>query len=346
MLTMNKNHTFVIAEAGSNWKCGSYEDDLFQAKQLIDIASSSGADAVKFQTFRSESVYVENAGNIGYLKNYTNSDINTIFKNLEMPYEMIPELYKYCQQKKIIFMSTPFSIDDAKIIDKYTPIHKLASYEINHVRLLEFLSKTKKPILISTGSSDYDEIDFCVNFLKEHNSGQIILLQCTSKYPCSMDSLNLSVIPKMKSKYNLPVGFSDHSEDPIIAPLTSIGLGATVIEKHFTLDKNLPGPDHFFALTPDELKQMIDSIRNTELAYGTGNKEVLEEEVKTRKFAKRSLQAITDISKGDILELGINFDILRPGDRLRGLEARFVTDIIGKKSKLDVAKGDGINEFE
>ena len=114
----------------------------------------------------------------------------------------------------------------------------------------------------------------------------------------------------------------------------------------FTIDKNLPGPDHSFALTPDELKLMINSIRNTELAYGTGKKEILEEELKTRKFAKRSLQAITDISKGDILELGMNFDVLRPGDRIRGLDARFLFDINGKKSKLDVITGDGINEYE
>jgi N-acetylneuraminate synthase len=270
----------------------------------------------------------------------------TVIEKHAMPYEMIPTVVEFCKDENSVFMSSPFSVDDAKAIDPFTEIHKVASFEINHIKLLEFLASTKKPILVSTGSSNYDEIDFCVSFLKEHNSGQIILLQCTSKYPCSIGSLNLSVIPKMKSKYDLPVGFSDHSVDPILAPLTSIGLGATVIEKHFTLDKNLPGPDHFFALTPNELKQMIDSIRNIELAYGTGKKEVLEEEVKTRKFAKRSLQAIVDISKGDILELGINFDILRPGDRLRGLEARFVTDIIGKKSKLDVAKGDGVNEFE
>ena len=335
---------FVIAEAGSNWKCGTFEQDLNQAKNLIKMASKSGANAIKFQTYRPETTYVSNPGcseSLSYSEN-----IDTIFEKHAMPYEMIPKLVEFCKEEDILFMSSPFSVDDAKAIDPFTEIHKVASFEINHIKLLEFLASTKKPILISTGSSNYDEIDFCVNFLKEHNSGQIILLQCTSKYPCSMDSLNLSVIPKMKSKYNLPVGFSDHSGDPIIAPLTSIGLGATVIEKHFTLDKNLPGPDHFFALTPNELKQMIDSIRNTELAYGTGKKEVLEEEMKTRKFAKRSLQAITDISKGDILELGINFDILRPGDRLRGLEARFVTHIIGKKSKLDVAKGDGINEFE
>jgi len=338
------SHIFVIAEAGSNWKCGTFEQDLNQAKNLIKIASKSGADAVKFQTYRPETTYVSNPGGSKSLSYSEN--IDTIFEKHAMPYEMIPKLVEFCKEENILFMSSPFSVEDAKAIDPFTQIHKVASFEINHIKLLEFLASTKKPILVSTGSSTYDEIDFCVNFLKENGCSKIILLQCTSKYPCSMESLNLSVIPKMKSKYNLPVGFSDHSIDPIIAPLVSIGLGATVIEKHFTIDKNLPGPDHFFALDPNELKQMINSIRNTELAYGTGRKEVLNDELKTRKFAKRSLQAITDISKGDILELGINFDILRPGDRLRGLEARFLFDINGKKSKLYVIKGDGINEYE
>ena len=308
-------HIFIIAEAGSNWKCGSYEDDLNQSKNLIKYAAKAGADAVKFQIYRPETTYVSNPGGSKSLSYSEN--IDTIFEKHAMPYEMIPKLVEFCKEENILFMASSFSVEDAKAINPFTQIHKVASFEINHIKLLKFLATTKKPILVSTGSSNYDEIDFCVNILKENGCDEIILLQCTSKYPCSMESLNLSVIPKMKSKYNLPIGFSDHSTDPIIAPLVSIGLGATVIEKHFTIDKNLSGPDHSFALTPDELKQMIDSIRNTELAYGTGKKEILQEELETRKFAKRSLQAITDISKGDILELGLNFDILRPGDRIR-----------------------------
>ena len=338
------SHIFVIAEAGSNWKCGTFEQDLNQAKNLIKIASNSGADAIKFQTYRPETTYVSNPGGSETLSYSEN--IDTIFEKHAMPYEMIPKLVEFCKEENILFMASSFSVEDAKAINPFTKIHKVASFEINHIKLLEFLATTKKPILVSTGSSNYDEIDFCVNILKENGCDEIILLQCTSKYPCSIESLNLSVIPKMKSKYNLPIGFSDHSTDPIIAPLVSIGLGSTVIEKHFTIDKNLSGPDHSFALTPDELKQMIDSIRNAELAYGTGKKEILQEELETRKFAKRSLQAITDISKGDILELGLNFDILRPGDRIRGLDARFLFNMNGKKSKLDISKGDGINEYE
>jgi len=337
-------HIFIIAEAGSNWKCGSYEEDLNQSKNLIKYAAKAGADAVKFQIYRPETTYVSNPGGSESLSYSEN--IDTIFEKHAMPYEMIPKLVEFCKEENILFMSSSFSVEDAKAIDPFTEIHKVASFEINHVKLLEFLASTKKPIIISTGSSTYDEIDFCVNLLKENGCDKIILLQCTSKYPCPINALNLSVIPKMKSRYNLPVGFSDHSVDPVIAPLLSIGLGSTIIEKHFTLDKNLSGPDHFFALNPTELSQMIDSIRNTELAYGSGEKEILKEELETRKFAKRSLQAITDISKGDILELGINFDVLRPGDRIRGLDARFLFNINGKKSKLDVIKGDGINKYE
>jgi N-acetylneuraminate synthase len=263
-----------------------------------------------------------------------------------MPYEMIPELVQFCNEEKIQFMSTPFSIQDAEIIDKHVSIHKIASFEINHVRMLDFLAKTNKPIIISTGASTFDEIDFCVERIRNHGNKNIILLQCTSKYPCPISSLNLSVIPKMKLRYDLPVGFSDHSTDPITAPILSIGLGSTVIEKHFTLSRFLPGPDHAFALEPTELESMIHAIRESESALGSGTKEILENEKELRLFATRSIQAITDISKGDILQEGINFDILRSGNRSRGTEPRFLENINGKKSLKDVKKDEGISEYE
>lgn len=343
----NPKHIFVIAEAGSNWKIGTYDDDLKQAKKLIKIASDSGADAVKFQTYRPESTYVSNPGLSDYLtKNGISDDISKIFEKHSMPYEMIPELVDSCNEENILFMSTPFSINDAKIINQFVSIHKIASFEINHIRLLDFLAKTNKPIIVSTGASTYEEIDFCVNRIKSHGNDNIILLQCTSKYPCPSSSLNLSVIPKMKSRYNLPIGFSDHSLDSTIAPLVSIGLGATVIEKHFTSDKNLSGPDHSFALNPTELKSMINSIREAELTLGSGIKEILDDEIELRSFATRSIQAITDISKGDILQEGVNFEILRSGNRSRGLDARFLEIINGKKSLKDVKKDEGILEYE
>ena len=342
----NSSRTFIIAEAGSNWKCGSYENDLKRGKELIKIAASCGADAVKFQTYRPETTYVSDAGTSSYLsKHGINEDINKIFENLAMPYEMIPELAKYAQEQKILFMSTPFSVNDAKQIDPFVSIHKIASFEINHIRLIEFIAKTKKPIILSTGASTYDEIDFAVNLVKKtHN--KLALLQCTSKYPCSLESLNLSVIPHMKSRYDLPVGLSDHSIDPVIGPVLAVGLGSIIIEKHFTLDRNLPGPDHAFALIPSELELMIKSVRIAELAKGNGKKIILDEELELRRFATRSIQAIKDISKGEILQEGINFDVLRPGNRIRGTEARFLDLVNGKKSKKDVKNGDGITEYE
>ena len=341
------NHTFIIAEAGSNWKSGSYEEDLEQAKKLIKIASKAGADAVKFQTYKADTVYAYNAGNSNYLAEQgINKEINEIFEYLSMPYEMISELSQICNDEKIIFMSTPFSVEDAKQIDPFVSLHKIASFEINHVRLIEFLSKTEKPILISTGASTFDEIDFVVNLIKNNKNNEIGLLQCTSKYPAPIESLNLSAIPKMKERYNIPIGFSDHSVEPLIGPLTAVGLGATIIEKHFTLNKNLPGPDHSFAITPQELELMVKSIRQADKTKGNGKKIILNEEQELLLFAKRRIQAIKDIRKGDILKEGFNFEVLRPGNRIRGLEPRFLDKINGAKSTKDVLKGDGITEFE
>ena len=343
----NPKHTFVIAEAGSNWKIGSLNDDISQAKQLILSASNAGADAIKFQTFKSKTVYAQDAGQIDYLSNKnTSSSINELFDDLSMPYEMIPELSSFCNDHKIIFMSTAFSVEDAKHLDPYVEIHKVASYEINHVRLIEFLARTKKPILISTGASSYDEIDFAIKKIKENGNDKIALLQCTAKYPAPIDSLNLNVMPALKSKYGLPVGFSDHSLDPVVGPLLSVGLGATIVEKHFTMDKSLTGPDHMFALDPDELKLMIDSIRNADAAKGNSIKQVLNVELELQKFATRSIQATKNISKGDILFEGENFDILRPGNRIRGLDAKFLDIVNGKKATKDISIGDGILDYE
>jgi len=346
-MSNKKNECFIIAEAGSNWKCGSYEDDLIQAKKLIQVAANSGANAIKFQTYKSQTIYVENAGVCEYLsETNSNENINDLFEYLSMPHEMIPELAKSCNEKNIHFMSTPFSVEDAKAVEPFVKIHKIASFEINHVRLLEFLAKTGKPIILSTGASTFDDIDFAVEYLKNNGCRNITLLQCTSKYPCPTESLNLHTIPEIRKKYNLPVGFSDHSEDPILAPSVAVGLGATVIEKHFTLDKNLPGPDHKFALNPLELKLMIETIRNVEKTFGNGKKIILDSEKKLHQFATRSIQAIKDIQIGDQLIEGYNFDVLRPGNRKRGLPGRYIEKINKKTSTEEVKKGDGILNFK
>ena len=339
----NSNHTFVIAEAGSNWKVGSYNEDLKRAKKLIKIASQSGADAIKFQVFRANTVYVSDAGNSDYLeKSGIKKSINKIFQEAEMPYEMLPELLNYCKKQHIKLMATAFSVEDARAINKYVKIHKVASYEINHIRLLEYLAKTKKPIILSTGASNYDEIDFAVNILKKYHVKEYALLQCTAKYPAPLESLNLLTIPEMKKRYKISIGLSDHSLDPIIGPMIAVGLGARIIEKHFTLDKNLAGPDHRFALEPVELKKMVEAIRSSEKTLGDGKKRVLDVEKELRSFAVRRIQAIKDIKKGERFKEGYNMDVLRPGNRTNGADARFLLKINGKKSARSIKTGDDI----
>jgi N-acetylneuraminate synthase len=214
------------------------------------------------------------------------------------------------------------------------------------VRLLEYLAETKKPLIVSTGASTYDEIDFAVDLVKKKGNDKLCLMQCTSKYPSPIDALNIAVIPHMKSRYNIPIGLSDHSMDAVVVPVLAVGLGATIIEKHFTLDRSLPGPDHPFALNPSELELMISSIRAAEKAKGSGKKEILKEEQELRRFATRALQAISDIKKDEVLKEGVNFAILRPGNRIRGMEPRFLNLVNGKKATKDIKKGDGITDYE
>lgn len=343
----DSSHTFIIAEAGSNWKVGNYNKDLKQAKKLIETAKKCGADAIKFQTYSSKGVYVSNAGKSKYLSKFgVNKKITELFDEFSMPHKMIKQLSSYCKNKKIIFMSTAFSIDDAQAVDEYVPIHKIASYEINHIPLLKFLAKTKKPLILSTGASTLEEIDFAIKIIKKAGNNDLALLQCTAKYPAPIESMNLSVIPSLKKKYHIPLGLSDHSIDPIIAPLVAIGFGASIIEKHFTLNKNLAGPDHFFALEPKELTTMIKAIRSADKAKGNSVKEIVKEEKELRKFAVRSIQAIKNIQKGEKLKIGYNIDILRPGNQSRGMEARFLHKINGKNSLKKIKSGAGIKSSD
>ena len=338
-----KDTTFVIAEAGSNWKTKDTKSSIQRAKKMIITASKCGADAIKFQTYSPDGVYVNDAGKSDYLaKTGIKKSINQIFNDFSMPYEILPILSDFCKKHKIQFMSTTFSLDDAKAVNKFVKIHKIASYEINHIPLLKFIAKTKKPVIISTGASTLDEIDFAIKTLKKFGSKNICVLQCTACYPAPINSLNLSTISQLNKKYKISIGLSDHSIDPIIAPLVAIGYGAKVIEKHFTLNKNFAGPDHSFALNPEELKTMIEFVRKADGSKGTGKKEILSVEKELSIFAKRSLQATTKINKGDKLELGVNFEILRPGKRSRGIDPRFISKVNGKKSNSIILNGNGI----
>ncbi len=295
---LNFSHVFVIAEAGSNWKAGSYSEDLARAKKLIRVAAECGADAIKFQTFRADTIYVSNAGNSDYLeKSGIKKNINKIFEKSEMPYEMLAELSKYCKKMKIEFMSSAFSVDDARAINKYVRIHKVASYEINYIRLLEYLAGTKKPIILSTGASNYEEIDFAINLLKKHHVKDYSLLQCTAKYPAPLEKLNLGAIPEMEKRYDVQIGLSDHSLDPVIGPLIAVGLGAKIIEKHFTFDKSLPGNDHYHAMNQEDLARFTQMVATINDLLGKSDyKEPIASEEIARKNARRETSRRADFN--------------------------------------------------
>ena len=347
-MKIKHNQVFVIAEAGSNWRMGSPERDMKMAKTLIDVAVESQADAIKFQTYKSHSVYVPNAGDSDYLSDAgIKESINEIFDDLSMPYEMIPKLAEYSKKKNIEFMSTPFSVNDAKAIDPYVNYHKIASYEISHLRLIEFIANTGKPTFISTGAATKEEIRWALEKFSTNKGGKITLLQTTAKYPAPIDSLNLKAMFDLHEEFkefDVDVGLSDHSTSPIIGPISATALGASVIEKHFTIDKKLPGPDHSFALNQFELSEMVKAIRDTEKCLGIGEKIVLNEELELRDYAQRTIQCIKPILKGDIFQEGKNIDVLRSGKQKKGIHPKFLEKLEGRKAIRDISIGDGITK--
>lgn len=280
---------YIIAEAGSNWKIGSDSENQKTARALIDAARAANANAVKFQTFRAKSTYVSNAGDSNYLKQ--TGEVRNVFDliaDLEMPYEMVAELKVYADKVGIDFLTTAFSVDDLEAIDNQVEIHKIASYENTHLRLLEAAAKTGKPVIMSTGASNIEEIAWAVDFFRSNSSAALILMQCTASYPAPPQSINLRTLTFFRSRFDCLTGLSDHSRDPICAPVAAVSLGACIIEKHFTLDNNLPGPDHRYAIEPNELKQMVDAVRNTEGMLGDAYKTIHPAEEELYLFAKRS----------------------------------------------------------
>jgi sialic acid synthase SpsE/RimJ/RimL family protein N-acetyltransferase len=338
-----QGRVYVVAEAGSNWRMGTSKRDMAMAKALIEVAAEAGADAVKFQTYRPETVYVANAGRSDYLsESGITEDISAIFADLAMPYEMLGALAAHCRSLGIDFMSTGFSVKDMEAIDPFVPIHKIASYEISHRHLIDFAARTKKPVLMSTGASTVEDIAWAVDRFKAAGGGDLCLLQCTAKYPAPVDALNLRTIPFLQSRFRCAAGLSDHSREMSVAAVAAVALGARAIEKHYTLDNKLPGPDHAFALTPTELVCMIAEIRAVEASLGDGVKDVLEAEKELAAYARRGLQATRAIKPGDVLKEGGNFEILRPGQQTLGAHSRHLERVEGRKAACVIAAGHGI----
>jgi sialic acid synthase SpsE/L-amino acid N-acyltransferase YncA len=334
----------IIAEAGSNWRMGTPKRDMAMARSLIDVAVEAGADAVKFQTYKPESVYAINAGHSDYLSDAgIKENIHDIFADLAMPHEMLPELADYCRRCKIDFMSTPFSPADFAAIDPFVTMHKIASYEISHVHLLRLAAQSKKPLVLSTGASNEADIAWAIDTFRSEGGRDLCLLQCTAKYPAPMSSLNLSTIPWLRRRFRVSAGLSDHSREPAVAPVMAVALGAKVIEKHYTLDNRLPGPDHSFALTPSELSRMVREVRMAQDALGDGDKRVLPAEQELASYARRGLQATRKICAGEILKEGHNFDVLRPGQQKLGLHPRYISGVEGRAAAHAIAAGEGLS---
>lgn len=342
LVPVKKDKVFIIAEAGSNWRAGSKKADLDRARDLINVAKEAGCDAVKFQVYRADTVYVENAASADYMdKMGIKKSVRDVFVDLSMPYEMIGELAAMCKAADIEFMATPFSKADFEAVDPYVRRHKIGSYEIGHVRLLELAKNSKKPLILSTGAATVDDIAWAVAYC---GGKDLTLLQCCAQYPAKPTGMNLRTIPWMSSYFGLPVGLSDHTVDPVAAPTAAVALGATVIEKHFTMNKSFDGPDHSFALEPNELKMMVSAIRQTEQMLGHRIKRVAQEELELFYFARRGLQAIKPIKTGDLFVEDGNVAILRPGKQKIGVHPRFLDELVGKKATRDIPLGDGVQQ--
>jgi len=322
---------FIIAEAGVN-----HNGDANLAKKLIDVAKEAGADAVKFQTFKAEEVVTQDAQKAEYQKETTGAEESQfdMIKKLELTGRDFEELSTYAQEKGIIFLSTPGGKESVDLLDRLgVPAFKVGSGEITNFPLLKHIARRRKPIILSTGMSTLGEVEEALQVLGKEGAEEIVLLHCVSCYPAKMEDMNLKAMQTLRQAFALPVGLSDHTIG-ITMPIAAVALGACVIEKHFTLDKNLPGPDHRASLEPEELQQMVRAIRDVGKAMGNAIKEPTEEEEKNKKVARRSIVAKVDILEGTIITeemLGIK----RPGT---GIEPKYIEEIAGATTKVDIKR--------
>ena len=326
--------TFIIAEAGVN-----HNGNMDTAIKLIDMAKKAGADAIKFQTFKSERLVTRSTPKAKYQKANTGSGESQLemLKRLELTSDNFKRLFSYCRKKNIIFMSTPFDEKSADMLDRLgMGIFKIPSGEITNKPLVQHIAGKNKPVILSTGMSYLSEVEKAVRWIYEiwNKSGfnqQLTLLHCVSNYPAHAADVNLYAMNTLKAAFGLSVGYSDHTQG-IEIPIAAVAMGAKVVEKHFTLDKNMKGPDHKASLEPDELKAMVKAIRNVEKAMGDGIKRPTEKEDETRIIARRSLVAKRDIKKGDVINSG-DIIIKRPGN---GILPEFKETIRGMKARKNI----------
>ena len=319
---------YIIAEAGDN-----HNGDFNTALKLVDVAKRAGADCVKFQTFVTEEIISKYAEMAEYQKKNTGKEESQfeMVKRLELSFDEFRKIKEYCDRVEIQFLSTPFDLKSVDFLNELgVPFFKIPSGEITNYPYLIKIAHTGKPVVMSTGMCEPDEILAAINVLEKNGSGEITLLHCNTEYPTPLKDVNLYAMRTMKKMFGKKVGYSDHTKG-IEVPVAAVALGACVIEKHFTLDKNMPGPDHKASLEPDELGRMVKNIRNIEIALGDGVKHVSESERKNIAIARKSIVARRNIQEGEILTED-NLAVKRPGT---GINPMQWMEVLGTRAVRD-----------
>lgn len=317
------SNVFVIAEIGAN-----HNNDIDLAKKMILMAREAGADAVKFQSYKAETLYSKHLAPIreGAQTPYD------LIKSIEMSYEWHKILKDFCDANEIIFLSSPFDVEAVDSLEECgVSAYKIASSELGDPLLLKYVAKTMKPVILSTGKAYMSEVDQAVSWIRGEGNDQIILLHCTASYPASYESMNINAISSLRDRYSCLVGLSDHNMENITA-VAAVALGAKVIEKHFTISRTMNGPDHAFALEEDGLKELVTFVRKTELAMGSGVKEPDESEKVGRERGNRSIHVKRKMLKGEIIKLD-DITIKRPG---YGIKGKHLYEIVGRKLRNQV----------
>lgn len=328
-------HTIIIAEAGVN-----HNGDIELAKKLVDAAVEAKVDFIKFQTFKAKNIVSETASKAEYqIKNQKSEDDSQfkMLQKLELSEDDHHELIVYCNSKGINFLSTAFDLESIDLLKNIgVEIGKIPSGEITNLPYLKKIAATFSTVIMSTGMANMDEIKAAVKVVKEAgtDSSKLILLHCTTGYPTPMEEVNLNAMLTLAKEFNVAVGYSDHTMG-IEVPIAAVALGAHVIEKHFTLDRNMPGPDHIASLEPDELLKMTQAIRNIDVAIGNGIKEPTPSEIKNKQAARKSIHIKREIEKGQIIREQ-DLIMLRPGDGISPME---VDSVINRIASRNIAKG-------
>jgi N,N'-diacetyllegionaminate synthase len=323
--------TFIIAEAGVN-----HNGSLESALKLIDIAAQSGADAVKFQTFRAEDLVTTSAPKAEYQQRATGTEQSQfeMLKALELSFSDFKTLYDHCQSKGIEFMSTPFDESSADELERIgMTTFKIPSGELTNHPLIRHVALKQKPVILSTGMATLQEVQQAVEVLRSTGNLDFQLLHCVSDYPADPTTVNLRAMQTMRERFQIPVGLSDHTLG-IHIPIAAVAMGASCIEKHYTLDKSLPGPDHQASLDPTELKQMVTQIRDVEAAFGNGIKTPTEAERKTALVARRSIVLARDLPSNHKLTPE-DLILRRPGS---GIPPADLPYLIGRSTKSELKK--------